>query len=183
MPNKNVCVEKVLKILWIMWLLMQSSTGLVRSIGSTHNWGKAGIWIYCIGLRELQAPLPHTRLTRVSLRMDLMFGPHSPIKDAGYLDSLSLAYDKREETHQTGKMELSGFLSAINFSKNIFCQQYILGNVLFFASNPFCKSNLPEHVLREGWHLQKWWIFGKVPKGGGGSFPIQKFMLQILDLK
>ena len=77
------------------------------------------------------------------------FGPHSPIKDAGYLDSLSLAYDKREETHQTGKMELSGFLSAMNFRKNIFCQQYIWA-MYFFASNTFCKSNLPEHVLRVG---------------------------------
>ena len=71
-----VCVEKILKILWIMWLLMQSSSGLVRSIGSTHNWGKAGIWIYCIGLRELQAPLPHTRLTR----MDLMVWSPLPNK-------------------------------------------------------------------------------------------------------
>ena len=35
--------------------------------------------------------------------------------------------------------------------------------------------------LREGWLRQIGWIFGKVPKGGGGgSFSIQKFMLQIL---
>ena len=77
------------------------------------------------------------------------FGPHSPIKDAGYLDSLSLAYDKREETHQTGKMELSGFLSAINFSQ-IYSTSNIFWAMYFFASNTFCKSNLPEHVLGVG---------------------------------
>ena len=33
-------------------------------------------------------------------------------------------------------------------------------------------------ALREGWLYQIGWIFGKVP--GGGSFSIQKFILQIL---
>ena len=31
-------------------------------------------------------------------------------------------------------------------------------------------------VVREGSRYQFGWIFGKVPKGGGGSFSIQKFM-------
>ena len=35
--------------------------------------------------------------------------------------------------------------------------------------------------LRDGWRHQNWWIFGKVPKGGG-SFSIQKFILRIKDL-
>ena len=39
---------------------------------------------------------------------------------------------------------------------------------------------LPKLNLREGSRYQIRWIFGKVPKGGGGSFSIQKFMLQIL---
>ena len=34
--------------------------------------------------------------------------------------------------------------------------------------------------LKEGWLRQVGWIFGKVPKGGGASFSIQKIMLQIL---
>ena len=37
--------------------------------------------------------------------------------------------------------------------------------------------------LREARPDQNGWIFGKVPKGGEGSFPIQKFILQILDLQ
>ena len=35
-------------------------------------------------------------------------------------------------------------------------------------------------TLREACPYQNGWIFGKVPKGGR-SFPIQKFLLQILD--
>ena len=34
-------------------------------------------------------------------------------------------------------------------------------------------------LLRDGWRYQIGWIFGKVPKGGG-SFSIQKLMLQTL---
>ena len=37
--------------------------------------------------------------------------------------------------------------------------------------------------LRDGWPYQNGWIFGKIPKrGGGGSFPIQKFILQIFAI-
>ena len=36
--------------------------------------------------------------------------------------------------------------------------------------------------IRGAARFQMGWIFGKVPKGGGGSFPIQKSILQNLDL-
>ena len=36
--------------------------------------------------------------------------------------------------------------------------------------------------IRDGWRYQNGWIFGKVPKGGGGSFSIQKFVLQNMAL-
>ena len=50
-----------------------------------------------------------------------------------------------------------------------------------------CKSvNILTCVMtwvREGWPYPNVWIFGKVPNGVvGGSFPIQKFMLQIFSI-
>ena len=43
-------------------------------------------------------------------------------------------------------------------------------------------QGLMEHPLRGAPHFQIGLIFWKVPKGGGGSFSIQKFILQNLDL-
>ena len=40
---------------------------------------------------------------------------------------------------------------------------------------------LGKTFLRDGSRYHIKWILGKVPKGGGASFSIQKFILQILD--
>ena len=37
-----------------------------------------------------------------------------------------------------------------------------------------------QQTLRDGWRYQNGWIFGKVPKGWGVSFSMQKIILQIL---
>ena len=38
-------------------------------------------------------------------------------------------------------------------------------------------------LLWDGWRYQNGWFCGEVRKGGGGSFPIQKIILQILGLQ
>ena len=51
--------------------------------------------------------------------------------------------------------------------------KYIFPNVPVFLPSLL-------HKLRDGPRCQIGRIFGEVPKGGGGSFSIQKSMLQIL---
>ena len=36
------------------------------------------------------------------------------------------------------------------------------------------KDQFDQKMIRDGWRYQKGWFFGKVPKGGGGSFSIPK---------
>ena len=43
-------------------------------------------------------------------------------------------------------------------------------------------EGLKQNEERAGWRYQNGWIFGKVPKGGGVAFSIQKNILQVLDL-
>ena len=73
------------------------------------------------------------------------------------------------------------------------CNAFYFHQNLFFLAPTFvtsgCKWNgaitlerifhLPK---READPFQNGWIFGKVPRGGGGSFSIQKFMLQIFAI-
>ena len=56
----------------------------------------------------------------------------------------------------------------------------IMSIVHLLYSQTFSKDIKGALTLREAPPYQNGWIFGKVPNGGG-SFPIQKFLLQILD--